>query len=191
VDTDESLSLDAGLGPIGYAYVTYGPENEEFDSTKCYRSQDCTIVNDKTFKRGSDFDNSYPVEKRGYYNFHSVLVDPKYQYNLDLAINATSVIVTPTQHTCNISDINEERVCTVNLDFKTGMVCIVAYTEFEGGTLHFEVTEHLVKVLLTSALPPTLFLLVLFGGLVVYTIVKLCCCKRRNNQYVAVNVQAQ
>jgi hypothetical protein len=81
-------------------------------------------------------------------------------------------------------------VCTVDIDFKTGMVCIMAYTEFEGGILQFEITEHLLKVLLTSALPPALFLLVLFGGLVVYTVVKLCCCKR-NNQYVAVNVQAQ
>ena len=189
VDMDEPLESEAGLGPIGYVYITYGPESKEFDSTKCNKSPDCTIVNDKTFQKGTYFDNSYAVEKRGYYNLHSVIVDPQYKYNLDLAINATTVIVTPAQQICNISDIDEERKCTVNLRFKTGKVCFVAYTEYEGGTLHFEVTEHLLKVLLTSALPPGLFLLVLFSGLVVYTVVKFCPCKR-NNQYVPVNVQA-
>ena len=182
-----ALKLDSGLNnrPIGYAYITQGLET---DSTKCQNSPDCTIVDDKTFKNGP-YDNSYLVESRGYYNFHSVLVDPQYQYNLDLAINATSVAITPAQHVCNISDNNEDRVCTENLDFKTGKVCFVAYTEYEGGILNFEVTEQLAKVLLTSALPSAVFLLVLFGALVFYT-VKFCCCKQQN-QYVPVNAEAR
>ena len=194
VDMDEPLESDAGLGPIGYAYITYGPESKEFDSEKCNRSPDCTIFSDKTFKKGAYFDDSYSVEKRGYYNFHSVIIDPQYKYNLNLTINVTSVITTPAQQICNISDIDEERECTVDLGlFETGKVCIVAYTEYEGGILHFEVKEHLSEVLLTSALPIALFLLALFIGLVVYiiyyTAVKFCC-RKRNNQYVPVNVQA-
>ena len=193
VDMDEPLESDAGLGPIGYAYITYGPESEEFNSMKCNRSPDCTIISDKTFKKGAYFDNSYAVEKRGYYNFHSVIVDPQYKYNLDLAINAASVIVTPAQQICNISDIDEERECTVDLEFKIGKVCIVAYTEYEGGILHFEVKEHLLNVLLTSALPTAaLFLFILFGipvVYIIYTVIKVCR-RKRNNQYVPVNVQA-
>ena len=64
VDMDEPLTIiDAGLGPIGYTYITYSPENKESDSTICHGSPDCTIVSDKTFKKGPYFDNSYPVEK--------------------------------------------------------------------------------------------------------------------------------
>ena len=186
---DVSKPLDAELGPIGYAYITYGPESKEFDSTKCQSSSDCTIVDDKTFKNGQYYDNSYPVETRGYYNFHSVLVNPQYHYNLDLTVNATLVVIVPTQHICNISDIDEERVCTVDLEFKTGMVCFVAYTEFEGGVIDFEVTERLAKVLLTSMLPPAVFLLVLFGGLASYTFAKLFCHCKPKNQYVSVNAE--
>ena len=64
-----------------------------------------------------------------------------YKYNLDLAINATSVVVMPARQICNISDIDEERECTVDLEFKIGKVCFVAYTEYEGDILHFEVAN--------------------------------------------------
>ena len=114
---------------------------------------------------------------------HSVPDNPQYKYNLHLTIKV--------QQICNISDIDEERECTVDLEFKIGKVCIVAYTEYEDGNLRFEVTKHVLKALLTSALPIALFLLALFIGLVVfimYTAIKFCCCKR-NNQYVLVNVQ--
>ena len=191
VDMDELLESDAGLGPIGYAYITYGPESEEFNSRKCNRLPDCTIVSDKTFKKGAHFDNSYAVEKRGYYNFHSVIVDPQYKYNLDLAINAELVIITPAQQICNITDIDEERECTVDLGIlKTGKVCIVAYTEYEGGSLQFEVKEHVLKVLLTTALPTVALFLILVSCVpVAYALIKRCC-RKRNNQYVPVNVQA-
>ena len=104
---------------------------------------------------------------------HSVPDDPHYKHSLQI---------------CNISDMSE---CTVNLEFKIGKVCIVVY---EGGILYYKVTKHVLKVLLTSALPTAaLFLLALFIGLVVYiiyyTVVKFCR-RKRNNQYVPVNVQA-
>ena len=94
-----------------------------------------------------------------------------------------------------ICDIDEERNnYTIDLELKIGKVCIVAHTEYEGGNydLHLEVTKHVLKVLLTSALPTALFLLALFIGLavyIIYTIVKVCR-RKRNNQYVPVNVQA-
>ena len=81
-------------------------------------------------------------------------------------------------------------MCTENLDFNIGKVCFVAYTEYEGGILNFEVTEQLENVLLTSALPSAAFLIVLFGVLISYTAVKLCCCKRQN-PYVPVNAEAR
>ena len=119
---------------------------------------------------------------------HSVPDDPQYKY---ITIYGTPVIVTSNQQICNISDIDEERNCTVDLEFKIGKVCIVAYTEYEDGNLRFKVTKNVLKVLLTSALPTALFLLALFTGLVVYiiyTAIKFCC-RKRNNQYALVNVQ--
>ena len=113
---------------------------------------------------------------------HSVPDDSQYKYNLHLTIKV--------QQICNISDIDEERECTVDLGFKVGKVCIVAYTEYEDGNLRFEVTKHILRVLLTSALPTALFLLALFIGLVVYITAVKFCCRKRNNQYVLVNVQA-
>ena len=108
---------------------------------------------------------------------HSVPDDPHYKYSLQI---------------CNISDNKNKEgkhECTVNLEFKIGMVCIVVY---EGGILHYKVIKHVLKVLLTSALPTALFLLALLIGLVVcimYTAIKFCR-RKRNNQYVPVNVQA-
>lgn len=200
VDIDDKslrLAFDAQLENTKgymYVYITYGPEYEKFDSTKCQSSSDCTIVDYRMFKNGP-YDNSYPVKSRGYHNIHTVHteVGPQYQYTLDLAIYATTVDIKPAQHVCTISDVNEEeRVCTVDLEFKPELVCFIAYTEFEGNSvaiLNFKVTRQLTGILLTSVLPPALFLFVIFGCLVLYTIVKFCCCKRKN-QYVPVKVDA-
>ena len=50
VDMDKPLSLDAELENVmGYVYIAYGPEREEFDSTKCQSTSDCTIVYHKPF----------------------------------------------------------------------------------------------------------------------------------------------
>ena len=188
-DMDKPLSLDAELENVmGYVYITYGPEREEFDSTKCQSTLDCTIVYHKPFTYNQR-ENWYVVDHdsrgRGYYNFHSAHVDPQYRYTLDLAINATIVDLKQAQHVCNISDINEgESSCPADVEFSNSLVCFVASIEYEGNPyviLNVEVTNQLEGILLTSVAPPAIVLLTMFVCLIIYTIIKFCCCKQKNH----------
>ena len=191
VDMDKPLDVEFGTIK-GYIYITRGLEREEFDSMNCQGSSECTIVDSMPFTYGR-YDRSNLFDRRGYYNFHSALIDPEYRYTIDLAINATSVDLKQAWHACTISDINEgKKLCTVNLDFKAGLVCFIAYTEYEGNpyiVLNIEVTKQLEWDLVTTVLPPAIVLLMILGCLILCTTINFCCCKRKN-QYVLVNVDA-
>ena len=103
----------------------------------------------------------------------------RYRYTLDLVTNATTVELTKGEHVCNISDVDErEKNCTVNIDFEfkaNSQVCLVAHMENEGSlyiSLNVEATRQLMRILLTSVLPPAVVLLVTFVCLIFFTIIK-------------------
>ena len=155
---DKPLSLDAELENVmGYAYITYGPECEEFDSMKCQSTSDCTIVYHKPFtynQRENTYMVDHDIQGQRYYNFYSAHIDPQYQYTFDLTINATSVDLKKAQHVCNISDINEgESSCPADVEFANSLVCFVASIEYEGNPyviLNVEITNQLKGILLTN-----------------------------------------
>ena len=161
--TVESVSLGAPDSDIvkGYIYVTRGPELSEFNSYNC-QSPDCTIVDYKPFTNGLRT-HSYTVESRGYYNLHSVSIVPQYRYSLALTVNATTVDLNQTQPVCSIDDINEgDRSCSIDLQFKPGKVCLVAYN-FKNSVYHHtildaKVTELQMKWVLVTTVAPTVFL---------------------------------
>ena len=198
VDTAPATPLNAELETVkGYGYITRGPERQEFDPTNCLNSPDCKIVYHKPFTYNHN--NSYLVDVRDYYNFHSIHSHvpsvPQYRYTLDLIVKATTADLNQAQHVCNITDVNEgEESCNINFQFKfkTSYVCLVAYTEYEENSrysytiLDIEVTKQLKLVLLLTAVPPAAILLLVFVCLISCTI-KFCCC-RKTTRYTRVSL---
>ena len=69
------LSLDAEFENVmGYVHITYGPEREEFDSTKCQSTSDCTIVYHKLFTY-NQYEHSYVVDVHVLYHPHLICVN--------------------------------------------------------------------------------------------------------------------
>ena len=186
---DSVTQLDTAVeNTKGYVYITKGPERDEFDSTNCDKKPDCTIELSEKFMYGHD--SSYTVESRGYYNFHTAHVVSEYIYTLNLSINATTVDLMQAQHVCNISDTSKKEMsCIVDLEFKIGHVCFVAYTDYEESPyaiLNITVTKQSEWVLVSTVVPSAFVLLMILVCLILCT--KFCCCKRNSRYNILVNL---
>ena len=181
---------------MGYVYITYGPELDldEFNPRTCKTpNTDCTY---EPFGNRERVEHSYPVTQRGYYNLHTVSIKPlnQYQYTLRLTVDASTVKLPQNNaatSVCIIQDKNGgDGSCTIDLDFKLGKVCLVAYTKAESNSPHpyiglkAKVAElQLEMVSITTVVPSAIVVVIIIALMCLLTT---CCClktRRNNDQY--------
>ena len=181
----------------GYVYITFGPELDqaEFNPRTCQNS-DCTIKEHKPFTDQESIEHSYTVTKRGYYNLHSVSIKPlsQYQYTLGLTVNASTIKLpyNATKPACIIQDINGgDGTCPIDLTFKVGKVCLVAYTKAERSAPHHyigleaKVTKLQLEMVLVTTVVPSVAAAIIIISLCMCLLITCWCVKtrRENDQY--------